>query len=108
MFVPGPDSWPPPWPFAGPKIKELATLEGWFPLAAVTEVMAPVTAMAEAGDKIRINQAPVLTLWAVVAERLDFDRGDRADPRPGRARTDCVESMRNLTDKAAAVGLIDP
>src|SRR5215211_592186 len=36
--------------------------------------MAPVTAMAEA-DKIRINRAPVLTLWAaVVAERLGFDR----------------------------------
>ena len=31
--------------------------------------------MAEAGDKIRINWAPVLTLWAaVVAERLGFDR----------------------------------
>src|SRR3954451_22074626 len=31
--------------------------------------------MAEAGDKIRINRAPVLTLWAaVVAERLGFDR----------------------------------
>src|SRR3954452_8583600 len=36
--------------------------------------MASVTAMAEAGDKIRINRAPVLTLWAaVVAERLGFD-----------------------------------
>jgi hypothetical protein len=33
--------------------------------------------MAEAGDKIRINRAPVLTLWAaVVAERLG--RLDRA------------------------------
>src|SRR4051812_44238264 len=32
-------------------------------------------AMVEAGDKIRINRAPVLTLWAaVVAERLGFDR----------------------------------
>ena len=31
--------------------------------------------MAEAGDRIRINRAPVLTLWAaVVAERLGFDR----------------------------------
>jgi hypothetical protein len=31
--------------------------------------------MAEAGDNIRINRAPVLTLWAaVVAERLSFDR----------------------------------
>src|SRR5215207_5423506 len=37
--------------------------------------MASVTAMAEAGDKIRINRAPVLTLWAaVVAERLGIDR----------------------------------
>src|SRR5215207_4660316 len=37
--------------------------------------MASVTAMAEAGDKIRINRAPVLTLSAaVVAERLGFDR----------------------------------
>jgi hypothetical protein len=37
--------------------------------------MASVTAMAEAGDKIRINRAPVLTLWAaVVAEQLGFDR----------------------------------
>ncbi|HEX6013126.1 MAG TPA: hypothetical protein VFY87_15245, partial [Geminicoccaceae bacterium] len=31
--------------------------------------------MVEAGEKIRINRAPVLTLWAaVVAERLGFDR----------------------------------
>jgi hypothetical protein len=31
--------------------------------------------MAEAGDKIRTNRAPVLTLWAVVlAERLGFER----------------------------------
>jgi hypothetical protein len=31
--------------------------------------------MAEAGDNIRINRVPVLTLWAaVVAERLGFDR----------------------------------
>ena len=31
--------------------------------------------MPEGGDKIRINRAPVLTLWAaVVAERLGFDR----------------------------------
>ena len=31
--------------------------------------------MAETGDKIRINRAPVLTLWAaVVGERLGFDR----------------------------------
>jgi hypothetical protein len=31
--------------------------------------------MPEGGDKIRINRAPVLTLWAaVMAERLDFDR----------------------------------
>jgi len=31
--------------------------------------------MAEAGEKIRINRAPVLTLWAaVMAERLGFDR----------------------------------
>ena len=30
--------------------------------------------MAEAGDKIRINRAPVPTLWAaLVAERLGFD-----------------------------------
>src|SRR5215203_4593677 len=30
--------------------------------------------MAEANDKIRINRAPVLTLWAaVLAERLGFD-----------------------------------
>src|SRR4051812_19024811 len=37
--------------------------------------MASVTAMAEAGDRIRINRAPVLTLWAaVVAEQLGFDR----------------------------------
>jgi len=37
--------------------------------------MASVTAMAEAGGRIRINRAPVLTLWAaVVAERLGFDR----------------------------------
>src|SRR4051812_19783598 len=37
--------------------------------------MASVTGMAEAGDKIRINRVPVLTLWAaVVAERLGFDR----------------------------------
>jgi hypothetical protein len=36
--------------------------------------MASVTPMAEAGDRIRINRAPVLTLWAaVVAERLGFD-----------------------------------
>jgi hypothetical protein len=36
--------------------------------------MASVTAMAEAGDRIRINRAPVLTLWAaVVAERLGFN-----------------------------------
>jgi len=45
------------------------------PLAAVTEAVASVTAMADADDKIRINRAPVLTLWAaVVAERLGFDR----------------------------------
>ena len=31
--------------------------------------------MAEAGGKIRINRAPVPTLWAtVVAERLGLDR----------------------------------
>src|SRR5919107_1706006 len=31
--------------------------------------------MAETGDRIRINRAPVLTLWAAaVAERLGFDR----------------------------------
>src|SRR4051794_25697170 len=37
--------------------------------------MASVAAMAGIGDKIRINLAPVLTLWAaVVAERLGFDR----------------------------------
>src|SRR5215212_5622037 len=37
--------------------------------------MASVTAMIEAGDRIRINRTPVLTLWAaVVAERLGFDR----------------------------------
>jgi hypothetical protein len=36
--------------------------------------MASVTAMAEAGDRIRINRVPVLTLWAaVVAERLGFN-----------------------------------
>jgi len=65
--------------------------------------------MAEAGDRIRINRAPVLTLWAaVVAERLGFDRATGADPGAGRARTGCVESMRNLTDKAAVVELIDP
>jgi hypothetical protein len=33
--------------------------------------------MAEAGRKITINRAPVLTLWAaVVAERLGFDRSE--------------------------------
>jgi len=65
--------------------------------------------MAEAGEKIRINRPPVLTLWAaVVAEQLGFDRPDRVDAGPSRARTGCVESMRNLTDKAAAVDLIDP
>jgi hypothetical protein len=33
--------------------------------------------MAEAGRKITINRAPVLTLWAaVVAERLGFDRAE--------------------------------
>jgi hypothetical protein len=31
-------------------------------VAAVTEAVASVTAMAEAGDKIQINRAPVLTL----------------------------------------------
>ncbi|MEK0084879.1 hypothetical protein [Benzoatithermus flavus] len=32
--------------------------------------------MGESGSRIRINRAPVLTLWAaVVAERLGFDRG---------------------------------
>jgi hypothetical protein len=31
--------------------------------------------MTDAGGNIRINRAPVLTLWAaVVAERLGFDR----------------------------------
>src|SRR5215207_6685789 len=35
--------------------------------------------MAEAGGKIRINRAPVLTLWAaVVAGRLGFDRAPTA------------------------------
>src|SRR5215208_1521801 len=58
---------------AGRRIKALAAWLGRFPLAAVTEVIASVTAMAEAGEKIRINRAPVLTLWAV-AERLGFDR----------------------------------
>src|SRR3954449_1581309 len=56
------------------EIKGLAAGRGRFPLAAVTEVMASITVMPEAGDKIRINRAPVLTLWAaVVAERLGFD-----------------------------------
>ncbi len=33
--------------------------------------------MVEAGHKITINRAPVLTLWAaVVAERLGFDRAE--------------------------------
>jgi hypothetical protein len=33
--------------------------------------------MVEAGRKITINRAPVLTLWAaVVAERLGFDRAE--------------------------------
>jgi hypothetical protein len=37
--------------------------------------MASVTAMAEASKKIRINRAPVLTLWAtMVAEQLGLDR----------------------------------
>ena len=36
-------------------------------------------------DSISINRAPLLTLWAaVVAERLDFGRADRADAGPGR------------------------
>ena len=47
---------------AGREIRGLAAGHGRFPLAAVTEIMASVTAMAEAGDKIRINRAPVLTL----------------------------------------------
>src|SRR3954452_18548087 len=34
-----------------------------------------VARIADADDNIRINRAPVLTLWAaVVAERLGFDR----------------------------------
>ena len=34
--------------------------------------------MADADGNIRINRAPVLTLWAaVVAERLGFDRATR-------------------------------
>jgi hypothetical protein len=33
--------------------------------------------MVEAGRKVSINRAPVLTLWAaVVAERLGFDHGE--------------------------------
>ena len=41
--------------------------------------------MTDAGGNIRINRAPVLTLWAaVVAERLGFDRDDRADAGAGR------------------------
>src|SRR3954452_4837451 len=37
-------------------------------------------------DTIRINRAPVLTLWGtVVTERLGFDRADRPDAWAGRS-----------------------
>ena len=41
--------------------------------------------VGEAAHRIRINPAPVLTLWAaVVADRLGFDRTDCLDARAGR------------------------
>jgi hypothetical protein len=58
--------------------------------------------MTGADDKIRINRAPVLTLWAaVIAERLGFDRRDRADARAGR---DGAQRSR----QGRALGILEP
>jgi hypothetical protein len=56
--------------------------------------------MGEAGAKIRINRAPVLTLWAaVVAERLGFDRPTALT---------LGQAVAGLSAKGVALGIIEP
>src|SRR5215203_6079526 len=58
--------------------------------------------MVEANDKIRINRAPVLTLWAaVVAERLGFDRATALTL--GQA----VAGLSNYA-KGVSLGVLEP
>ena len=58
--------------------------------------------VGEGSGKIRINQAPVLTLWAaVVAERLGFDRADGADAGPAVAGL-------SAHAKGMALGIVEP
>jgi hypothetical protein len=58
--------------------------------------------MGEAGEKIRINRAPVLTLWAaVVAERLGFDR-------PTALTLGQAVAGLSAHAKGVALGIIEP
>src|ERR671913_861238 len=58
--------------------------------------------MADSGGRIRINRAPVLTLWAaVVAERLGFDRATALTL--GQA-----VAGRRAHAKGVSLGIIEP
>jgi hypothetical protein len=58
--------------------------------------------MGKAGEKIRINRAPVLTLWAtVVAERLGFDR-------PTALALGQAVAGLSAHAKGVALGIIEP
>jgi hypothetical protein len=58
--------------------------------------------MGEADGKIRINRAPVLTLWAaVVAERLGFDR-------PTAFTLGQAVAGRSAHAKGVSLGIIEP
>jgi hypothetical protein len=58
--------------------------------------------MGEPSERIRINRAPVLTLWAaVVAERLGFDR-------PAALTLGQAVAGRSAHAKGAALGIIEP
>lgn len=58
--------------------------------------------MAETGDTIKINRAPVLTLWAaVVAERLGFDR------RTALTLGQAVAGL-SASAKGVSLGIIEP
>src|SRR3954449_7601951 len=53
----------------------MAATAGFIPTDRVSRHTREIARMTDADGKIRINRAPVLTLWAaVVAERLGFDR----------------------------------
>ena len=58
--------------------------------------------MDQTGDKIKINRAPVLTLWAaVVAERLGFDR-------PTALTLGQAVAGLSAHAKGVALGIIEP